>query len=110
MSNVTLSVDASSHRLGALIMQGKQPSACASTAFIYNQQGIAPIEKKLLAVIYGRKKFHQCIYGETVKVVTNNKSREPIFSKPLHQTPRALVQFACLQRMLYENVTYKPGK
>ena len=86
-SPVTLSVDASSHGLGAVIMQDQQPIAYASKALTSNQQRYAQIEKELLAVVYGCNKFHQYIYGQTVKVETDHKPLEAIFKKPLHLTP-----------------------
>ncbi|XP_028412533.1 uncharacterized protein K02A2.6-like [Dendronephthya gigantea] len=107
---VTLSVDASSHGLGAVIMQDQQPIAYASRALTSNQQKYAQIEKELLAVVYGCSKFHQYIYGQTVKVETDHKPLEAIFRKPLHQTPLRLQRMLLqLQRYSLE-VTYKPGK
>lgn len=107
---VTLSVDASSKGLGAVIIQDQQPIAYASRALTSTQQRYAQIEKELLAVVYGCNKFHQYIYGQTTKVETDHKPLEPIFKKPLHQTPLRL-QRMLLQLQRYSlQVEYKPGK
>jgi hypothetical protein len=109
-SPVTLSVDASSQGLGAVIMQEQQPIAYASRALTSTQQRYAQIEKELLAVVYGCNKFHQYIYGQTIKVETDHKPLEAIFRKPLHQTPLRLQRMLLqLQRYSME-VIYKPGK
>jgi hypothetical protein len=80
-SPVMLSVDASSQGLGAVIMLEQQPIAYASRALASTQQRYAQIEKELLAVVYGCNKFHQYIYGQTIKVETDHKPLEAIFRK-----------------------------
>jgi transposase InsO family protein len=107
---VTLSVDASSNGLGAVLLQEGKPVAYASRALTSVQQQYAQIEKELLAIVYGCKKFHQYVYGREVEVETDHKPLQSIFKKPLHQAPSRL-QKMLLQLQSYDlTVTYKSGK
>ena len=107
---VTLSVDASSKGLGAVLLQEGKPVAYASRALTSVQQQYAQIEKELLAIVYGCKKFHQYVYGREVEVETDHKPLQSIFKKPLHQAPSRL-QKMLLQLQSYDlTVTYKSGK
>ena len=56
--------------------------------------GYAPIEKELLAVVYGMERFHHYTYGRKVTVNSDHKPLESIVKKPLHRAPKRL------QRML----------
>ena len=107
---VTLSVDASSEGLGAVLLQEGQPVAYGSRALTDCQKRYAQIEKELLAIVFGCEKFHQYIYGRRVHVESDHKPLEVIFKKSLLSAP------ARLQRMLMRlqkyslDVKYKPGK
>ncbi|CAB3987536.1 Hypothetical predicted protein [Paramuricea clavata] len=93
-------------------MQEQQPIAYASRALTSTQQRYAQIEKELLAVVCGCScnKFHQYIYGQTIKVETDHKPLEAVLRKPFHQTPLRLQRMLLqLQRYSME-VIYKPGK
>ena len=85
--SITLSVDASSKGLGAVILQEGKPIAYASRALTPTQERYAQIEKETLAIVYGAQKFHQYIFGKSVEVQSDHKPLEHIFSKPLHQAP-----------------------
>ena len=105
---VTLSVDASSKGLGAVLLQEGKPVAYASRALTSVQQQYAQIENELLAIVYGCKKFHQYVYRREVE--TDHKPLKSIFKKPLHQAPSRL-QEMLLQLQSYDlTVTYKSGK
>lgn len=56
---VTLSVDASSEGIGAVILQEERLVAYGSSALSVCQRRYAQIEKELLAIVYGCEKFHQ---------------------------------------------------
>ena len=60
---VTLSVDASSKGIGAVLFQEGQPVACASKSLTTSQQNYAQIENEMLAIVFGCTKFHDYIYG-----------------------------------------------
>ncbi|UYV64720.1 K02A2.6-like [Cordylochernes scorpioides] len=108
--NLTLSVDASSYALGAVLLQNGKPIAYASSALNSTQQNYAQIEKEALAIKFGCDKFHQLIYGKTVDVETDHRPLETIFKKPLSKAPPRL-QRIFLQIQQYDlRIKYKKGK
>ncbi|CAB3981194.1 Hypothetical predicted protein [Paramuricea clavata] len=58
---VTLSVDASSKGLGAVLYEEEKPVAYASRALIPTQKKYAQIEKETLVIVFGTTKFHQSV-------------------------------------------------
>ena len=86
---MTLSVDASSKGLGAVLLQGGQPVAYSSKALTDTEQRYAQIEKEMLAIVHGCVKFHKLIYGRSdVKVETDHRPLEAMYSRNhymLHQ-------------------------
>jgi hypothetical protein len=70
---LTLTVDASKDGLGAALLQEGAPVAYASRSLSNTQKCYAQIEKEMLAIVYGAKKFHQYIYGKKVVVETDHK-------------------------------------
>ncbi|GBN09345.1 hypothetical protein AVEN_156307-1 [Araneus ventricosus] len=66
-------VDASPRGLGAVLQQRGKPIAFASSTLTPAQRNYAHIEKELLAVVYGCKKFHQYVYGTKFKIYSNHK-------------------------------------
>ncbi|UYV69971.1 K02A2.6-like, partial [Cordylochernes scorpioides] len=108
--NLTLSVDASSYALGAVLLQNGRPIAYASSALNSTQQNYAQIEKEALAIKFGCDKLHQLIYGKTVDVETDHRPLETIFKKPLSKAPPRL-QIIFLQIQQYDlRIKYKKGK
>ena len=107
---LTLSVDASSKGLGAVILQGGQPIAYGSRALTASQQNYAQIEKEALAVVYGCHKFHHFIYGRHVVVESDHKPLQAIFSKPLLTAPMRLQRLLLAVQKYDLTVQYKPGK
>lgn len=106
---VTLSVDASSKGLGATILQKDKPVAYASKALTKAECNYAQIEKELLAIVYGCKKFHNYIACRKVEVESDHKPLEIIMKKPLHKAPLRL-QRMLMQLQRYDlDVKYKKG-
>lgn len=99
---VTLSVDASSYAIGAVLLQNNQPIAYASAALTKAQQNYPQIEKEATAIKYGCKKFHEYVYGKHLTIETDHKPLEIIFKKPLHTAPPRL------QRILFDVTQYSP--
>ena len=62
--HVTVQVDASQRGLGAALSQDQGPVAYTSKVMNEMQQHYAQIEKELLVVVFGCKRFHQYIYGK----------------------------------------------
>ena len=65
---ITLQTDASSHGLGATLLQDSRPIAYASRALTPTEQRYAQIEKECLSVVYGLERFDQYTYGRPVNV------------------------------------------
>ena len=107
---VTLSVDASSKGLGAVLYQEEKPVAYASRALTPTQQKYAQIEKKTLAIVFGTTKFHQFLFGKEVLVTSDHKPLEYIFNKPLHQAPLRLQKMLLALQRYELRIVYKPGK
>ena len=70
---VIVSVDASSEGLGAYLLQGNQPEACASRSLNSTKQNYTQFEKEMVAIVFGTSKFHQYIYEKQLwwKLTTN---------------------------------------
>ena len=108
---ITLSVDASSKGLGAVLLQNGHPIAYASRALSTTQQRYAQIEKEMLAVVFGCTKFHEYIYGvPNVKVESDHKPLETILKKPLYQAPVRLQKMIMTVQKYSIDVVYHPGK
>jgi hypothetical protein len=108
--SVTLSVDASQHGLGACLMQDGKPVAFASSSLTDTQKRYAQIEKEMLAIVVGCRRFFQFIWGRRCHVETDHKSLESIFKKPMSDiSPRLLRMLLKIQNFELD-VQYKPGK
>lgn len=62
-TEVTLQVDASIHTLGTVIMQSDRPVECANKPLNDVQVRYSRIEKEMLAILFGCRKFHYYAYG-----------------------------------------------
>jgi hypothetical protein len=106
---LVLSVDASSLGLGATLLQDNKPIAYASKALTVAERNYAQIEKELLAIVFGCKKFHTYVAGRNVQVESDHKPLEIIMRKPLCQAPLRL-QRMLMQLQRYDlDVKYKKG-
>ena len=106
----TISVDASKHGVGAVLMQNESPCAYASRALTETQTRYAQIEKELLAICVGVNKFYQYVYGTTFNVETDHKPLISIFKKPLNACPPRLQRMLLSLQKFDINLIYKPGK
>ena len=69
----TLQVDASKSGLGACLMQQGQPIAYASRALSNSEINYAPIEKEMLAIVFGCERFNMYTHGAEVEVNSDHK-------------------------------------
>ena len=107
---ITLQVDASKFGLGATIIQEGKPVAFASKSLTQTEQNYAQIEKELLAIVFGCRRFHQYICGQKITVESDHKPLESIAKKPLAKAPTRL-QRMLLQVQKYDlNIIHIPGK
>lgn len=107
---VTLSVDSSSFSIGCCLMQEKRPVAYASTALTDAQTRYSQIEKEMLAIVYGCKKFHTYLYGREVEVESDHKPLEAIMKKSLAQMPPRLQRLVLRVQGYDLKVKWVPGK
>ena len=108
-ADVTISVDASSTGLGAVLLQNNQPVAFASKALTETQKKYAQIEKEMLGIVFGCTKFHDFIFGKTVTVETDHKPIEAIYKKPLYLAPVRLQRMIMKLQRYDLRVQYKKG-
>ena len=106
---LTLSVDASSKGLGAVLFQDEKPLAYASRALTPAQQHYAQIEKETLAIVYGAQKFHQFIYRRPTVVESDHKPLQYILNRPVHQAPLRLQKMMLTLQRYNLKVKYRPG-
>ncbi|UYV62687.1 K02A2.6-like [Cordylochernes scorpioides] len=112
---ITVSADASSFGLGAVIWQTKdglrQVIAYASRTLSETEKWYAQIEKEALAITWACEKFKQYIQGLVITLETDHKPLVPIFtSKNIDDlTPR--IQRLRLRIMRYSyKIVHTPGK
>lgn len=94
--SVTLQVDASKYGLSIVLLQDSRPVAYASKTLTSSEINYAQIEKEMLAILFGCKRFHQYVYGRRFTVETDHSPLIFIMKKPLAAAP------ARLQRMLLQ--------
>ena len=91
-------------------MQDERPIAFASKSLTETEQRYANIEQEMLAVIFGCKRFHTCVYASEFIIKSDHKPLETFNKKNITAAPPRL------QRMLLEiqgydfQIRYKPGK
>ena len=80
---ITLECDGSKHGVGAAIFQDGRPIAYASKTLTQTESGYANIEREMLAILIGCKRFHQYIYGRRVTVHSDHKPLSAIMKQSL---------------------------
>ncbi|GBM85033.1 Transposon Tf2-6 polyprotein [Araneus ventricosus] len=101
-------VDASLFGLGAVLHQRGKPIAFVSSTLTPTQRNYVHIEKELLSVVYGCKKFHQYVYGTKFKIYSDHKPLIAMSKKPLSAMNSRMQRFY-LQLQCYDyEIFYKP--
>jgi len=102
--------DSSEYGIGSVISQDGKPVAYASRSLSDAERRYAQIEKEMLSVVFGLKKFHHYTYGRDVVVTTDHKPLVAIKAKPLSKAPRRLQQMLLTAQEYTYTLEFKPGK
>ena len=109
---VLIDTDASTDGLGAYLLQEGHPVAYASRSLTASEQNYAQMAYELMAIVFACEKFHQYVYGQPVKVVTDHKPLEALTKTNLNQvSPRLQRMLLGLQSNLVSRVSplHAPG-
>lgn len=81
---LTLVTDASPYGVGAVlnvISEGEErPCMMASSSLSKAERNYSQLDREALAIVFGVKKFHKCIFGRHVVVYSDCKALENILS------------------------------
>ena len=110
-------VDASPIGVGAILVQRDPSSPETCRVVAYASKALSPVERRYshiekegYAAVWGCEKFHMYIYGQSFKLITDNKSLEYIFKNPKTKTP-AIIERWCLRLSQYDfTPEHRPGK
>ncbi|XP_044005925.1 uncharacterized protein K02A2.6-like [Aphidius gifuensis] len=107
---IVIQTDASKNGLGAALIQESHPVAYASRSLTETEQRYAPIEKELLAIVFGVERFHQYVYGRQITIHTDHKPLVTIVKKDINKVSGRM-QLMLLKIMKYRPIVqYVPGK
>ncbi|UYV61569.1 K02A2.6-like [Cordylochernes scorpioides] len=105
-----LFADASKDGFGAILMQKEKPLSYASASLTSPQKHYSQIEKELLALYFGCKRFHYFLYGRKFTAYTDHKPLVSLLKKNFDQmSPR--LQRLSLYLLNYQfELKFIPGK
>ncbi|BES98482.1 Hypothetical protein NTJ_11291 [Nesidiocoris tenuis] len=108
--DLTMYVDASSTRLGCVLIQEGRPIAYASKSLTDTETQYAQIEKEMMSIWFGCSRFHQYVDGARVTVFTDHKPLLAIFKKELCDVTSRLQRYK-LGLLKYDiDLRFVPGK
>ena len=112
----TVSADASSFGLGAVLLQktpsgDQRPVAYASRAMTPTEQRYAQIEKESLALTWACDRFADYLVGLKFHIETDHKPLAPLFStKQLGELPLRIQRFRMRMMRYHFYISHVPGK
>ena len=115
-ANIKISADASSFRLGAVLLQQNSkeswnPVAYASRSMTETERRYAQIEKEALAVAWSCEKFRDYILGRCFEIETDHKPLVPLLSnKRLDGLPPRVLRFRLRLDRFDFTIRHVPGK
>ena len=108
---ITIQTDASQNGIGCCLMQEGKPIAFSSRGLNETEKNYAVIEKEMLSIVYATQKFHNYIYGMSIKVVTDHKPNISVLNKRISQVHSPRLQRLRLKLLKYDiKIEYLPGK
>ena len=105
----TVQCDASSHGLGAVLMQRGNPVTYCSRSLTACERAYSQIEKELLAITFAFTRLDQYVYGRPVTVETDHKPLVAIHNKPLSDAPLRLQRMLLTLQRYDFHIVYRPG-
>lgn len=103
-----ISTDASNEALGAVLSQNDVPIAFASKTLNITEAKYSTIEKELLGVVWGVKRFRCYVYGQNFTVCTDHK---PLLGIHKMKDPSSRLLRLYLKLSEYSiTLEHKPGK
>ena len=107
---VLISCDASSTRLGYVLLLDQTPVIHASKSLTKCEQAYTQIEKGMLSIVSACKKFHHYMYDRgDVTIVTDHLPLIRIFEKPLHAIPLRLQKMKMRLQHYSFKLIHSPG-
>lgn len=108
--DLILQVDASKYGLGAVMLQEGKPLTYASKSLTDTEISYAQIEKELLAILWGCKRFLQNVYGWHITVEFDHKPLKAIIRNPLAAGPPRLQSMIWQLQKYSFTIVHIPGK
>ena len=104
-----LQCDASQSGFGCALLQDGRPICYASRALTSTETKYAQIEKEMLAIVFGMRRFHTYTFGRQTIVLSDHKPLEIITKKPLESAPKR-IQGMMLKIQMYDTeIRYQRG-